>query len=224
MGALDIIVATLGFGSACMVIGLVVSPVIPSYVPPLHPIFMSIGTCIFLTLGVTSYTANFGKNFQRRAARRSLHGTLMLFGVLCIVVAFINVVSIKGNDVHPSFTGHAILGYTTMFLIFLQFVIGMLKYRVKERDGKVAFKWHTKLGPLVYVMLLLNMILGITSAIWSTNVPVSIVVIIVFASLGITALLSICFGPRKVGRRSGGGSLSRGSLGVPLHTDDAAGL
>ena len=40
------------------------------------------------------------------------------------------------------------------------------------------YKWHAKLGPLVYFMLLLNIVLGTTAAIWGTHKGVGIALIV----------------------------------------------
>jgi len=64
---LDMIVRLLGVGVCAFVIGLAASPIMPSYVPKLHPVFMAIGVCLFFTQGLVAYTANFGDNVRTRA-------------------------------------------------------------------------------------------------------------------------------------------------------------
>ena len=153
---LDYVVRFLAVATAAYVVGLVVSPAMPSYVPKLHPSFMAIGTCLFFTQGMTAYTANFGDNvrcasparaaasldrvcawlchsrasavdtcaprvqFRRRAPRRSLHGTIQMFGMMFVLVGAVSVISIKGAVVHSDFTVHVVLGYLTLALCLFQ--------------------------------------------------------------------------------------------------------
>ena len=68
---LDYVVRFLAVATAAYVVGLVVSPAMPSYVPKLHPSFMAIGTCLFFTQGMTAYTANFGDNVRCASPART---------------------------------------------------------------------------------------------------------------------------------------------------------
>ena len=58
--------------------------------------------------------------FRRRGPRRSLHGTLQMFGMAFIGVGYSAVVAVKGTTVHSDFAVHSSLGYLALALCMVQ--------------------------------------------------------------------------------------------------------
>ena len=67
----------------------------------------------------------------------------------------------------------------------LQFLFGWLKFRKRERDGEVVYKFHSQMGPIVYVVELLFVGFRGAAAVVLTHIIICRYVV---------ALLAIVFG------------------------------
>eukprot|EP00747_Dinoflagellata_sp_TGD_P169137 gnl/TRDRNA2_/TRDRNA2_197308_c0_seq1.p1 gnl/TRDRNA2_/TRDRNA2_197308_c0~~gnl/TRDRNA2_/TRDRNA2_197308_c0_seq1.p1 ORF type:complete len:239 (-),score=32.98 gnl/TRDRNA2_/TRDRNA2_197308_c0_seq1:92-808(-) len=180
-----------------------------------HPVFMSIGFALILSLGFWMYNYEDlpGEWIDTRPGRRQTHGVLQSTGAVLIVLGYAAVVRahrqdddaalFSVTDTEWSFTGptivrmlHIIVGYTALTLLPVQVCIGVLKYRVltDDEDGNdEAWSIHELIGNALFSSGIINILLGVW--LWrGWSLPVK-------AAITLTLITSLTFGPRWDGSK-----------------------
>jgi len=175
------------------------------YSPAAHPFLMSIGVLGFFSQGVLAYVANYGSALavEDRKTRRTVHGAVMLIGMLCVVCGYLVVYAkLKNKPLSsinhvPALKVHSALGYIAFGLLGVQVIVGMLKLRRIERDGRRTMAWHGILGPLVYLLCLICVMFGF-NGLYSGDYPIfSVCVTAGLICVFLTAVAALFCGPRR---------------------------
>jgi hypothetical protein len=181
-----------------------------------HPFCMSLGFGLMITLGfwMFNYEDLPGEWIDSRTGRRKMHAICQLTGISLICFGYFAVYRAHWHtedaqffkvtkapwafEVGPDWLrlGHIILGYTTLFLLFIQFFLGLLRYRTLTDDTEGNdnhFAIHETIGNLVYGGGIANMLLGVW--LWGAwPLPLR-------AAISLTVVTSAAFGPRWDGSR-----------------------
>lgn len=172
-----------------------------------HPALMSAGVLVFLTQGVLAYIANYGAKLpvEDRAGRRTVHGVLQLLAVSCLCVGYmVAYTGVRGGILTHDWPGvpdsayaHVWLGYITLGLMGVQFVVGVLKLRRRERDGRAVLKWHGQLGPLLYLLALLTIMFGVNARFSADHTGFAVGITITLCAVFLGAVVALFCGPRR---------------------------
>ena len=87
--------------------------------------------------------------------------------------------------------------------------MGFYKFAVRVKTGEMVYHFHGKIGPLIYALGLVTLILGVASAFMKDSPIVAATMIALLVLLGITVVVQLIVGP--------GGAVKRGisSQGTP---------
>lgn len=138
----------------------------------LHPVFMTIGTVIFLAEGIVSYRNSALLDFlspimqhNKKIKVRAIHQSLQTTGGVFLALGMLLIASHKmelGKTLIPM-TPHSILGTVAMALIIVQIVSGQEKLANLESGNKRVLRWHGDLGLLTWDALSVTIMLGLLS-------------------------------------------------------------
>mmetsp|Transcript_6450 Transcript_6450/g.13253 ORF Transcript_6450/g.13253 Transcript_6450/m.13253 type:complete len:246 (-) Transcript_6450:109-846(-) len=180
-----------------------------------HPFLMGLGFSFMITIGfwIFNYEDLPGEWIDTRSSRRRVHALVQVTGIIMIIGGYISVVRAHnssgaklfavskqpwGFDQGPSILRlvHIILGYFTLFLVAVQFSVGVLKFRVLEDDvegNDSSYSIHETIGNTLYACGLSNVLLGVW--LWAGwPLPIKCVI-------SLTLVTSLAFGPRWDGTR-----------------------
>jgi hypothetical protein len=136
-----------------------------------HPIFMSLGTLIFIAEAVIAHKNHLlaeilGPIMQhtRKQKIRAIHQNLNMIGASFLGLGFLFMLANKlryGKSIFPQ-TWHALMGWFSLGLLTLQGVIGSQKMHFADNKNMFnkMYKWHGDSGLLLWDSLCLSIILG----------------------------------------------------------------
>ncbi len=144
-----------------------------------HPILMTFGFALCMNEGLLAFY--FGDMLdEERADSRKKHGMLQVLSIISIlagyIVMFIHHFGSKNSDgtnktvweAHfgagspPIVLLHVWLGYALITLTLLNVIVGIQKYFTKLKSGKSIAKWHGKLGLVIYILGIFNIVVATT--------------------------------------------------------------
>jgi len=126
-----------------------------------HPTMMTVGVVLFLSHGLRTYTAYSG---VARNKLRFLHGVMCGLWVISGIIGLSIIVKDKNDNQYLHFSSlHSRLGLAVLFLSLMQGIIGTLKLFVITTTKKRFLSWHGRVGPLIYVLVLVTYLSGVMS-------------------------------------------------------------
>lgn len=127
-----------------------------------HPVLMSLGFCLHISLGfwMFNYEDLPGEWIDSRVARRQAHALCQMMGITCVIIGFVAIVMAHnsssdaqlfalnpetadgdfgdgfGFSSGPSWLNvlHIVMGYFILFLVPVQFLVGTLRFRALSDD------------------------------------------------------------------------------------------
>jgi len=184
----------------------------PSSVFSYHPFFMGIAFSLLLTLGfwMFNYEDLPGDWIDLRSSRRKVHAILQGLGLFVVVAGYLAVLIAHNiadgtlfyvSEPPLGFSGgplwtkmmHIVVGYSTLGLLLVQAMLGVLKFRALADGEESTIPYHAMLGKFVYILGLSNVMTGVW--LWEAwSLPIRCVI-------SLTILTSLVFGPRWDGSR-----------------------
>ena len=144
------------------------------------------------------------KRYPDRASKRALHGTILFFAYISILLGFLIAFVVrqaKGQSQiaageSASRQAHSYLGYAILGALTVQAASGMYKFVVRTRDGRGVASWHALLGPLVWLAALANVSVGVYILWWPARTGLAIGVWGALGALACSVMLHLFTGPR----------------------------
>lgn len=172
-----------------------------------HAIFAVLGVAM-LSVGIISYVTDLGKLNYRlpdRSSRRTVHGIIQLSAVCCLAIAAL--LAWMGNQARghtqsakeePTLNrAHVWIGYVVLAGAVFIGIVGIHKYIVRVRDGKITALWHGFAGPVVYLLAVSNVCVGTMMVIkeyGSTGMAIAIMTVV--CSVAVLVLVEVFFIPQ----------------------------
>jgi hypothetical protein len=142
-----------------------------------HPILMTFGFAFCMNEGLLAFY--FGDICDKaRNDSRKKHGILQVLSIFSVLAGYIVMFihhfgSKKSNGTNktiweahfgagepPIVLLHVWLGYTLIILTVVNVIIGIQKYVTKSKTGKSIAKWHGKLGLVIYLLGMFNIVVA----------------------------------------------------------------
>lgn len=136
----------------------------------LHPVFMTIGTILFLAEGIASYRNNTLLDFlspimqhNKKVKVRAIHQSLQMTGGIFLALGLLFIFAHKieiGKSVVPM-SIHSVVGTTALVAVTMQAVSGQDKMANLEHSNRRVHRWHGNLGLVAWDLLCLTICLGL---------------------------------------------------------------
>ncbi|CAM9265706.1 unnamed protein product [Choristocarpus tenellus] len=166
----------------------------------LHPICMSLAFVVLMPEGIVAYRNTFlldvfspimqhGSKFKKRTIHMTIQ--LMMAGFAGLGLMFIVANKLYIGTTSIPHTLHAILGSLVLMAIVMQGIVGNKKYGslttgvIDSRNRGKKYRWHGKMGLLVYDASVVVMGLGIASFFGSSTTSLVVILLMVYLWLNV---------------------------------------